>query len=166
MYSTFFIASPIVAGRPPRRSVFGQTVCKTVRQSPYAIGPLSCLSVCDRVTLVYCGQTAGRIKMKVGMQIGLGPGHIVLDEDRAPLSPKGHSPSQFSAHICCGQMVVSIKMLLGMKLGLSPGDFVLDGDPTLPSLKRGQSPPPQSFGPCLLRPNDWMDEAAWYLAWR
>jgi len=36
-----------------------------------------------------------------------------------------------------------------MELGLSPGDFVLDGDP---------APPPQNFGPCLLRPNGWMDE--------
>jgi len=35
--------------------------------SPYAIGPLSvCLSVCPflSVTLVYCGQTVRRIKMK------------------------------------------------------------------------------------------------------
>jgi len=29
------------------------------------------------VTLVYCDQTVGRIKMKLGMQVGLGPGHIV-----------------------------------------------------------------------------------------
>ena len=42
---------------------------------------LSCLSV----TLVYCCQTVRRIKMKLGMQVGLGPGHIVLGGDRAPL---------------------------------------------------------------------------------
>jgi len=29
------------------------------------------------VTLVYCGQTVGQIKMKLGMQVGLGPGHSV-----------------------------------------------------------------------------------------
>jgi len=34
----------------------------------------------------------GRIKMKLGMQIGLGPGHIVLDGDPAP-------PPEFSAHV-------------------------------------------------------------------
>ena len=34
---------------------------------------LSCLSV----MLVYCGQTVGWIKMKLGMEVGLGPGHIV-----------------------------------------------------------------------------------------
>ena len=32
-----------------------------------------------------CGQTVGRIKTKLGMQVGLGPGHIVLDGDPAPL---------------------------------------------------------------------------------
>jgi len=67
--------------------------------------------------------------MKLGMQIGLGPGHIVLDGDRAPLPPKGHSPSQFSTHICCSQMAAWLKMSLGMELGLGQGDFVLDGDP-------------------------------------
>jgi len=41
---------------------------------------LSCLSV----TLVYCGQTVGCITMTLGMQVGLDPGHIVLDEDPAP----------------------------------------------------------------------------------
>ena len=81
------------------------------------------------VTFVHCGQTVGRIKMKLGMQVGLGPGHIVLDRNPAPHPPKGHSPTKFSAHICCGQMAAWIKMPVGMELGLSPGDFVLDGDP-------------------------------------
>jgi len=27
--------------------------------------------------------------MKLGMEVGLGPGHIVLDGDPAPLPPKG-----------------------------------------------------------------------------
>jgi len=44
---------------------------------------LSCLSVLS-VTLVYCGQTVGWIKMKLGMQVGLDPGHIVLDGDPVP----------------------------------------------------------------------------------
>ena len=51
-----------------------------------------CLSVCLSVTFVHCGQTVGRMKMKLGMQAGLGPGHIVLDGDPAPPPPKGHSP--------------------------------------------------------------------------
>jgi len=31
--------------------------------------------------------------MPLGMEIGLGPGHIVLDGDPAPLPEKGHSPN-------------------------------------------------------------------------
>jgi len=36
---------------------------------------------------VCCGQTAGWIKMPLGMQVGLSPSHIVLDGDPSP--PKG-----------------------------------------------------------------------------
>ena len=50
---------------------------------PYASGPLSC-RVCLSVTLVYCGQTVGRIKVKLGVQAGFGPGHTVIDGDTAP----------------------------------------------------------------------------------
>jgi len=105
-----------------------------------------CLSVCLScpvlsVTFVHCGQTVGRIKMKLGMQLGLGPGHIVLDGDPAPPPQRGTAPTQYSAHICCGQMAAWIKMPLDM--GLSPGNFVLNGDPALPSSKKGAEPPPQ-----------------------
>jgi len=50
------------------------------------------------VTLVYCGQTVGWIKMKPGMQVGLGPGHIVR---WGPISPplKGHSPPIFGPYL-------------------------------------------------------------------
>jgi len=41
---------------------------------------LSCLSV----TFLYCRQTVGRIKMKLGTQVGLGLGHIALDGDLVP----------------------------------------------------------------------------------
>jgi len=36
------------------------------------------------VTLVYCGQTVGWIKVPLGMEVGLGPGHIVLDGTQLP----------------------------------------------------------------------------------
>ena len=49
--------------------------------------------------LVYCVQTVERIKMKLGMQVGLGPGHIVLDGDPAPPPPKGGGAPQFSAYL-------------------------------------------------------------------
>jgi len=46
---------------------------------------LSCLSA----TLVYCGQTVGWIKIPLGMEVGLGPGHIVLDGDTALRTERG-----------------------------------------------------------------------------
>ena len=44
---------------------------------------------------IYCGQTAGWIKMTLGMEVGLGPGCIVLDEDPAPHSKKDTLPPVF-----------------------------------------------------------------------
>ena len=52
----------------------------------------------------YCGQTAGCIKMPLGMEVGLSPDDIVLDGDPAPPPQKGtEPPPQFSAHVYCGQ---------------------------------------------------------------
>jgi len=78
--------------------------------SPYASGPLSCLSVCLSVTFVHCGQRVGRIKMKLGMQVGLGPGHIVLDGDQLPPKKgRGTAPHpHFSAHVYYGQTVAHL----------------------------------------------------------
>ena len=49
-------------------SIFWATVCKTVRPmlSDRCLSVQSCLSV----TFVHCGQTVGRIKIKLGMQVG------------------------------------------------------------------------------------------------
>jgi len=79
--------------------------------------------------------------MNLGMQVGLGPGHIALDEAQLPLPKRGRTP-QFSAHVCYGQMAAWIKMPLGMEVGLSPSDFVLDGDPAPPPQKKAD---PQFF---------------------
>jgi len=86
---------------------------------------LSAISVLS-VTLVYCGQTVGWIKMKLGTQVGLGPGHIELDGDPAPLPQRG-TGSQFSVHICCGQMAGWIQMPCGREVGLGPSHIILDG---------------------------------------
>jgi len=40
-------------------------------------------------TCLLCVQTVGWSKMPLGMEVGLGPGHIVLDGDPAPPPPKG-----------------------------------------------------------------------------
>jgi len=62
--------------------------------SPYAIGPLSALSVsvsvCDIGVLC---QTVGWIRRPLVMEVGLGLGHIVLDGDPAP--PQGHNSPTF-----------------------------------------------------------------------
>jgi len=44
---------------------------------------------------VYCGHTVGWIKIKLSMQVGLGPGQIVLDGDPASLVQKGAQPPIF-----------------------------------------------------------------------
>ena len=112
------------------------------------------------VTFVHCGKTVGRMKMKLGMQVGLGPGHIVLDGYPPPAPQRGTAPTQYSAHICCGQMVAWIKMPLGMELGLGPGDFVLYGDPAVPPPKKRARAPSPIFGPFLLWPNGCMHQGA------
>ena len=68
--------------------------------------------------------------MKLGLQVGLGPGHIVLDRDPAPLPKKETEPPN------CGPMFTVAKRLdgsklviIGMEVGLIPGHFVSDADP-------------------------------------
>jgi len=91
--------------------------------------------------LVYYGQTAGWINIPLGMEVGLGPGNIVLDGDPAPppCQKKGTTPFlQFFAHVYCGQTAGWINMPLGMEVSLGPGHIVLDGDPA--PLIRGTAP--------------------------
>jgi len=38
---------------------------------------------------MYCSQTVGWMKMPLCMEVGLGPGHIVLDGDPALLTERG-----------------------------------------------------------------------------
>jgi len=70
----------------------------------------------------------------LGKQVGLGPGHNVLDGDEAP------PPSIFCPNLC-SQMAGWIKTPLGMEVGLGPSDIVLDGDAAPLSKIRGQSLP-------------------------
>jgi len=60
--------------------------------------------------------------MALGMEVGLGPGYIVLDGDPAFLLKKGAGPlnyPQFAAHFYCGQTAGCMKMLLSMEVDLS-----------------------------------------------
>jgi len=58
----------------------------------------------DFLARLYCGQTAGCIKMSLGVEVlGLGLRDIVFDVDPATLREKG-TPAliQFLAHVYCG----------------------------------------------------------------
>jgi len=87
---------------------------------------------------VYRGQMAGWIKMALGMEVGLGPGHIVLDGGTHLPSPKKEQSPQFSAHFSCGQTAGWTKMALGMEVGLGPGDCVRWG-PSSPEIRHSPS---------------------------
>jgi len=76
-----FLCSRSLKDVSVRWDVFWATVASN--GSPYATGPLFCLS-CLSVTLVYCGQTVGWIKMPLGTEVGLGAGDMVLDGEPAP----------------------------------------------------------------------------------
>jgi len=98
--------------------------------------------------------------MALGMEVGLGPVHIVLDGDIAPLPKNGAEllPPIFGPSLLWpnGWMRATI----GTEVGLSPSDFVLDGDSA--STLKGAEPHP-IFGPRLLWPNGCMDQdATWY----
>ena len=84
----------------------------------------------------------------------------------ATLPQRGTVPPIFGPYLL-RPMAAWIKMSIGMEPGLGLGDFVLDGDPA-PLPQKGSDPAtlpqkgsgaPQNFGPCLLWPNGWMDEA-------
>jgi len=73
---------------------------------------------------IFCGQMARWIKMPLGMEVGLGPGDLVLDGDPVHLPKKGtEPPPNFSAHFYCGHTAGCINMPLGMGVGLIPSDF-------------------------------------------
>ena len=109
-------------------------------------------------THFYCGQTAGCIKMPLGMEVGLITGNFVFDEDPAP-SPK----------------VGAERPIFGPCLlrpnGCMDQDATWYGGRARPTRhcvqrvlgypqKNRAHPPHLIFGPCLLWPNGWMDEDA------
>jgi len=93
----------------------------------------------------YCGETAGWMKLILGMEVGLSPGDFVFDVDPASGSYpqkkgiRGHTyPTQFLAHVYCGQMAGWMKAPIGTEVDLGSGHIVLDGSP-LP--RKGHSTP-------------------------
>jgi len=82
--------------------------------------------------------------MALGMEVGLGPDHIVLDGDPAPPPQNGAQPPIFGPFLLW-LTAGWIKMPLGMEVGLRPGDFVLEWGPSSP------------LGTQLPLPSGWMD---------
>ena len=74
---------------------FGLPFVKRFALSYQTVVSLSCLSV----KLVYCGQMVGWIKMPLGTEVGLGPGHIVLDGDPAIPTKRDTAAPNFSVHV-------------------------------------------------------------------
>jgi len=93
--------------------------------------------------------------MKLGMQVGFRPGHIVLDGDPDTSSPKGIGPPMFD--LCLLSPDGCVDQDATKEVGLGPGHIVLDGD-LAPLPQKGAEPP--IFGPYLLWPNGWMDQDA------
>ena len=63
--------------------------------------------------------------MALDMQVGLGPGHIVLDwEPGSPPPKRGQSTPNFRP-VYCGQTAGCIKMALDMEVGLGRGHIVV-----------------------------------------
>ena len=67
--------------------------------------------------------------MPLGTEVGIDPGDIVLDGDRAHRPNKGHNTPNFSTHSYSGQTAAWIKMPLPLRteVDIGPGHIVLDG---------------------------------------
>ena len=75
------------------RPVFGRPSQVPVR--PMLRDRCPICRVCLSVALVYCAQTAGWIKMPLRTEVGLVPGHVVLDADPAPAKKGVQQPPTF-----------------------------------------------------------------------
>jgi len=116
---------------------------------------LSCLSV----TLVYCRQTVGWIRVPLDMEVGLGQGHIVLDRDPA-LHPKRGTTPYFGPY------------LLGSNGWMDHDATWYGGRPRArrhcvrcatqlpPPKKKGEGHSSPNFSAHMLWPNGWMDQDA------
>jgi len=77
---------------------------------------------------VYCGQTAGGIKMPLGTEVGLGPGDFVLDGDPAPSKIGAQPPPHVQPmSIVAKRLDGSRCHVVGSRSRLRR--IVLDGDP-------------------------------------
>jgi len=93
--------------------------------------------------------------MPLGMKIGLGPGHIVLDKDPAPHPRKGAQPPIFGPRLLWTNGCVDQESTWYDDRPRHGQHCARYGPSLTP---KGHNP--STFGPCLLWPNCWMDEGA------
>jgi len=110
--------------------------------APHSMQPLPIFGPCllwpkgrpseQLLSSCYCCQTAGCIKMPLGMEVGLSSGDFVFDGDPpAPRTEGTPATSQFLAHVYCVQTAGRVKTPLGTEVDLGSGHIVLDGVPAL-----------------------------------
>ena len=88
---------------------------------------------------MYCGQTVGWIKMKLGMRVGLGPGHNVLDGDPSSPPQRGTAPNFRPISVRAKWLNDSRCHLVG-RYRPRPKGHSVRWRPMSPSPKRRQSP--------------------------
>jgi len=108
-YFYFRFGPKALAGVVYRCRFWATVTSITVRPLPRDHSPLSPVSPLLSVALVYCGQTVGWIRMPLGMEVGFGPGDVVLDGNPAPPRKGAQQLApHFSGHVYCGQMVAHV----------------------------------------------------------
>ena len=71
------------------------------------------------VRSVYCGQTVECIRIPLGTEVGLGPGHTVLDGEPAPPTERATAaPPHFSAHFALAGSPISATAEFLFHIGL------------------------------------------------
>ena len=115
-YTTWFVGPTRVQirnGISIGSAVFGRpfvkrfALCYRTVALPVCLSVLSCLSV----TLVYCGQTVG--KLNLTWRWPRPRPHCVEDGGPSPPSPQKGAQPQFSAHVRCGQTAGCIRIPFG-----------------------------------------------------
>jgi len=111
----------------------------------------------------YCGQTAGCIKMPLGMEVGLSPGDFLLDGDPSPLPKKGAEPPIFGP--CLLRSNGCMNQYATWYGGFPrPRRHCVRWGPSSPFPKKGAEPPSQfsAMSNVVKR----LDGSRWHFAWR
>ena len=93
---------------------------------------------------ICCRQMAQWIKMPLGRKVGLGPGHIVLDGDLAPLPPKWGTAPIFGPCLLCPNGWMDQDATWDYRGRPRPRRHYVRWGPSCPSQKGGRAP---SFWP-------------------